>query len=197
MGNTFSRRRPSSQPEFSNAIATGVPIATGIATVTEPSADSAPSAGHVNATALNAQHLSLSVCADKIALASDEEHTLTAMLSIKAPAAPDQVTRPPIDLVACIDRSGSMQGQKISLMKKTLELLVKRAGLKSDDRISLVSFDNTVKLEMDLTAMNAEGRHMAEGVVMRLQPGATTNLSDYQPLRRCSPVSFIAARPTT
>merc|ERR1719456_225159 len=99
------------------------------------------------------------------------------MLSIKAPAAPNQTKRPPIDLVACIDRSGSMRGDKMKLMKLTLELLCTRAGLNSGDRLSLVTFDTDVKLEVPLVAMDKDGQTKAQAVVKGVHPGATTNLS--------------------
>jgi len=121
--------------------------------------------------------LQLAVCAEKHSIAFGEEQTLLAMLSLRAPAAPAEVKRPPMDLVACIDRSGSMRGDKIELMKKTLELLVRRTGLNGDDRVSLVTFDSTVRLDMPLEPMSANGRSKAEAVISGLRPGSTTNLS--------------------
>ena len=62
-------------------------------------------------------------------------------------------------------------------MRQTLELLVTRAGLNANDRISLVTFDNMVKVELLLSRMDADGKAKAEGVVKQVRPGATTNLS--------------------
>lgn len=63
------------------------------------------------------------------------------------------------------------------LMKSTLELLVSRSGLNQDDRVSLVTFDSQVKLELPLERMDAAGRAKAGTVVRRLHEGSTTNLS--------------------
>lgn len=115
--------------------------------------------------------------AEKEALSAGEQHKLIAMLSLKAPSAPDAAPRPPLDLVIAADRSGSMHGEKIQLMRQTLDLLVKRSGLGAEDRVSLVSFDTHVKLEMPLERMDATGRAKAEAVVSSLRPGSTTNLS--------------------
>jgi len=65
----------------------------------------------------------------------------------------------------------------MSLMKQTLQLLVSRAGLNGDDRISLVTFDSSVKLELPLVSMDKSGQDKAQSVVKGLHPGATTNLS--------------------
>lgn len=50
--------------------------------------------------------------------------------------AKEEMTRPPIDLICVIDRSGSMSGEKIALVRKTLNLLLEFLGEK--DRLCLI-----------------------------------------------------------
>jgi len=181
MGNLFSSR-PRPRPVVLDPIPAGVPIAEGFApganarTQATLEAEASALLARVEAAAGN-NSLSLRVSSQRNALAHGTDHKLIAMLSLKAPAAQSEVERPPMDLVACIDRSGSMHGSKMQLMKKTLELLVTRSGLKADDRLALVTFDSGVKLELPLTAMDAAGRSRAEAVVKGVCPGSTTNLS--------------------
>jgi len=70
-----------------------------------------------------------------------------------------------------------VHGEKMTLMKKTLDLLVTRASLTASDRISFVTFDTNVKLDMPLTAMDSCGRTKCQIVIKALQPGSATNLS--------------------
>lgn len=145
--------------------AVGVPVTEGIVTSAPPP------------TAPSTERIELTVSGEKLALAYGAPHKLLAMLSLKAPSAVETVSRPAIDLVCCIDKSGSMGGAKMQLMKQTLELLVLRGGLKEGDRISLVTFDARVSLELPLTRMDAAGRAQAETTIKRLHTGSTTNLS--------------------
>jgi len=190
MGNSFARPRPSQgtpPPRVFDAIPHGVPVidahsATAAAAVAPspaaPAAAPPPSTtGAVAPVAGGDHNLSLSVTAEREALASTDEHTLLAMLSLKAPSPAEDDKRPPLDLVVAADRSGSMHGDKMRLMRTTLELLVKRSGLTERDRVSIVSFDSQVRLELPLEKMDAAGRAKAESVVRRIQPGSTTNLS--------------------
>lgn len=176
MGNLFTRSRRATNDGAVTFSAiddaqpiVGVPVAE--AQVLAPSPMPAPVQNP------DADVLTLHVSSELEALASGASHSLLAMLSLRAPASCTETKRPPIDLVACIDRSGSMGGPKMRLMKQTLELLVKRAGLNAADRIALVTFDSQVTLALGLTAMDAAGRLQAEGVVSKLHPGSTTNLS--------------------
>lgn len=172
------RNNSTSEPTF-NSIDTvqGVPITVPVVDGVIPAAPAAAAAPSASQAASQAESLKLNLSAEKGALSFDTEQKLLAMISLKAPDAPVEVERPAIDLVAVIDRSGSMQGQKMNLVKQTLELLVKRAGLKEADRISLVSFDREVKLELPLSPMDGSGRRRAEDVIKSLHPGSTTNLS--------------------
>lgn len=106
-----------------------------------------------------------------------EESSVLGMISVRAPEASDSAARPALDLVVCMDRSGSMRGSKIKLVKDTLDSLVMKTGLNAQDRLSIVSFDTTVATEMPLMSMDVRGKTRAEQVVGKLVPGSTTNLS--------------------
>lgn len=147
------------------------------------SAGSTQSTDVLDARAPSAQATSkqctLATSIERPALSSSSEHNILAMLSLSAPEVPvDEVQqRPPVDIVACVDRSGSMSGPKIALMKQTLDLLVTKTGLKDSDRLGIVTFDNNVETKLELTSMDKKGRTAAQDVVQALQPGGATNLS--------------------
>jgi len=65
--------------------------------------------------------------------------------------------RAPIDLVCVIDKSGSMGGEKIRLVKESLLFMIDQ--LKSGDRLSIVSFDSSVKVEINLTDVDEKRKN--------------------------------------
>lgn len=102
---------------------------------------------------------------------------LLAMANIVAPdftPDDDKQKRAPIDLICVIDRSGSMQGQKLDLVKQALLFVVRQ--LQSEDRLALATFDSNVSLEFPLTPMNADGCQMASKSVESIRAGSSTNL---------------------
>ena len=50
-----------------------------------------------------------------------------ALVTLTAPCHEDEKERAPIDLVAVIDRSGSMSGTKLTLVKTTLEFMLQQS----------------------------------------------------------------------
>lgn len=68
-----------------------------------------------------------------------------------------------------------MSGQKIELVKKTLCFMVEQ--LKELDKISLVSFDSNVTLDLKMTEMTEQGKKKALGSIEKLRAGTCTNLS--------------------
>lgn len=105
-----------------------------------------------------------------------DAHSTVAMISLTAPAALD-AHRAPLDILCVIDRSGSMSGEKMALMRQTLGLLVSRAGLSSADKVGIVSFSTEATTELPLTRMDGAGLSRAKKVVEGLRAGGGTNLS--------------------
>lgn len=87
----------------------------------------------------------------------------------------DRSSRAPIDLVAVIDRSGSMQGKKLELVIDTLRFMLQQ--LKAEDRLSLVSYDTNVRVDFPLTKMDTENKTTALSAITSLKAGSSTNLS--------------------
>jgi len=86
----------------------------------------------------------------------------------------EQDDRSGIDCVCVMDVSGSMQGDKISLVRKSMRRLVK--CLSAKDRVCLVTFDTNVTTVMDFTKMDAAGKEMAKNLIKKLRAGSSTNL---------------------
>lgn len=62
----------------------------------------------------------------------NEKHDIWSLVTLKAPCQAEDDTdekRAPVDIVAVIDKSGSMSGTKIKLVKKTLEFILTQCKL--------------------------------------------------------------------
>uniref|UniRef100_A0A7S3JX01 VWFA domain-containing protein n=1 Tax=Aureoumbra lagunensis TaxID=44058 RepID=A0A7S3JX01_9STRA len=91
---------------------------------------------------------------------------------IKACASLEQ--RPPVDVVLVLDRSGSMAGGKLTLCKKTIDLLINE--LKPNDRFGLVVFDHQVQVTFEVECIGSKKEMMHEQV-SKIITGGQTNLS--------------------
>jgi len=111
---------------------------------------------------------------EQATLADQEMYT---MLTLTAPEyeSEERGNRAPIDIVCVIDKSGSMSGEKIELMKKTLLFMVEQ--LKAIDNISLVLFDSDIETPLQLTKMTEDGKKTAKNIIEGIRPGSCTNLS--------------------
>lgn len=95
------------------------------------------------------------------------------LVTVEAPLY-EKHDRPGIDCVCVLDVSGSMMGQKISLVRKSMRRLVRNLG--SKDRVCFVTFDTNVKTVMEFTIMNEDGKERARNLVAKLKSGTSTNL---------------------
>lgn len=108
---------------------------------------------------------------DRTLVAVEVDQTVHMMLELAAPPAP-VATRRPIDVVAVIDRSGSMSGEPLAAVLAATSLLARLLG--SDDRLGVVTFDDQVDLVLPL------GHHSAvtaDQALRAVDCGGSTNLS--------------------
>jgi Ca-activated chloride channel homolog len=105
-----------------------------------------------------------------------QDHNLDAILQIKAPTT-EQTVRTPLDLIACVDTSGSMDWDgKIEMVRKSLSKLIEH--LTEDDRLAVVTFSSHVKVYCKPLLMNTENKAKLQQMVSQLSAGGGTNLSD-------------------
>lgn len=78
------------------------------------------------------------------------------------------------DLVIVLDRSGSMQGQKISDARQAVIRLIDR--LTAGDRLSLVTYSNGVNTIFPLVPMDESHHRQVKAAVQRIYSGGGTNL---------------------
>merc|ERR1719197_58645 len=113
-----------------------------------------------------------------------EETKLTALATIKVPDTPededdneDEINdaRVPVILVAVVDKSGSMSGDKISSLKETLTFVINEMSKK--DRLAIVEYDTNVKTTLSLTVMDDNGKRLANTVAKNIRTGSSTNMS--------------------
>ncbi|CAF0983833.1 unnamed protein product [Rotaria sp. Silwood1] len=99
---------------------------------------------------------------------SDQEANIYGLVTVKAPsiilpseseATSSSFSRVPIDLVCVVDQSGSMKGEKITLLKQTLIYIVDQ--LNELDRLAIVSFNTTAfNYSHGLKHLNQQNKEM-------------------------------------
>jgi len=102
-----------------------------------------------------------------------ETNNFTIMASLKAPYC--EIThRAAIDLVTVIDRSGSMEGEKLKLVLQTLSFIIRQ--LQSKDKLAVVTYDDKVATPLGLTAMTGDGKGIANNKMKTIVAGNCTDL---------------------
>ena len=104
--------------------------------------------------------------------AADATYALVRIVAPEAPAATESVVRTPLDIALVIDRSGSMSGQPLGTAKECAVRIVK--GLRPDDRVSIVTFDDEINVVQPLVAVG-DAKDI-EARIRSIQSGGSTNL---------------------
>jgi Ca-activated chloride channel family protein len=98
---------------------------------------------------------------------------LNVLLRLKGGDMPE-TQRPPLDLALVIDRSGSMQGDKIVSVKTAAIELLSRLG--RDDRLSILSYSNGVEVLTRHVLMNDAGQREARKHILGIDANGSTAL---------------------
>ena len=85
-----------------------------------------------------------------------------------------QSGRPPIDLAAVLDVSGSMAGEKLQNAKSALREALMR--LYDGDVLSLVTFDSQVRCPLEPTQVNDHTRTVLNSLLQEIRAGSNTAL---------------------
>ena len=134
----------------------------------------------------------VSVRTDRRYIRSTYRSNRFILAEISAPATPptpdpSQRKRPPVNLAFVLDRSGSMAGEKIALAKQAVVQSVGR--LHSDDRFSVVVYDDHIDVVIPSTRATKEAKQDAIASIGRIDARNQTNLGEGW-LRGCEQVAL-------
>ncbi len=101
--------------------------------------------------------------------------TVQVEVSISTPTVADGDMRSPTDLVVIVDRSGSMQGEKMHYARTALAEVIRHLG--PDDRFGLVAYDTRADLLIPLSYATESTKDRWLRMVSTLDVRGNTNLS--------------------
>eukprot|EP00008_Paramoeba_atlantica_P015048 CAMPEP_0201483928 /NCGR_PEP_ID=MMETSP0151_2-20130828/8122_1 /ASSEMBLY_ACC=CAM_ASM_000257 /TAXON_ID=200890 /ORGANISM="Paramoeba atlantica, Strain 621/1 / CCAP 1560/9" /LENGTH=520 /DNA_ID=CAMNT_0047867319 /DNA_START=458 /DNA_END=2020 /DNA_ORIENTATION=+ len=162
--NRVSQRQTYSSGAYSSGSSLSVPEEEIPKNTSTPasSPSSSSSASSSSSNDIVSECLSLFVEPEKDRLSSKKSSTFNAIASLRAGKHVAE-ERAPLDIVAVVDRSGSMSGSKIQLVKEALSYLLTQ--LTSEDRLCVVSFDNNIYNVFGLSVCSPEGKKRMHGLV--------------------------------
>ena len=105
-----------------------------------------------------------------------EAAPVRGVVTLRAPPE-TEAPRVPTDMVLVLDVSGSMAGDKMEMLKRTLRWMASDACLTPDDRVAVIAFDDAAWVEMPLRFMNAHGKATLSAVADGLRPRGGTDVS--------------------
>lgn len=108
----------------------------------------------------------------RAAVSSDRPSTLDVLVRIIPPAIELKLKRPALNLSLVIDRSGSMKGQKIDLVRQAACYAVQQ--LRPNDRISVIVFDRAIHTLVNST--QAEDKANIIYQIQQIEPGCGSAL---------------------
>ncbi len=126
----------------------------------------------------NGSHAPLSISATwnrPLVAATGGEATLLVRISAPARSDDQSAHRAPIDVAFVLDRSGSMAGEKLSLVKEAVSVAL--GHLHDEDRAALVVYDHEVETLQTLASATPRVKTTMRLALQGVDRGGSTNLS--------------------
>jgi Ca-activated chloride channel family protein len=118
--------------------------------------------------------VSTEVVQDKVLKGSDGRTTVSLNLTAARLPTLDDAPVQAADLVIVLDRSGSMEGRKLSDARQAVIRLLDQLG--PQDRLALVTYSNGVQVRSALVPVNDANRRQLAAAVEQIHAGGGTNL---------------------
>jgi Ca-activated chloride channel family protein len=118
--------------------------------------------------------VSTEVVQDKVLKGSDGRTTVSLNLTAARMPTLDSAPVQAADLVIVLDRSGSMEGRKLSDARQAVIRLLDQLG--PEDRLALVTYSNGVQIRSELVPVNDANRRHLTAAVDQIHAGGGTNL---------------------
>jgi len=120
-------------------------------------------------------NLTMSALCEYDILSLKRNHT-HVMCDIVAPMFSSPTSyRAPVDLIAVVDKSGSMKGEKLTLVKEACTFIVQE--LQEDDCFCLVTYDTNVIVDFPVQRMTEDNKKVVLTCITNINDGSSTNLS--------------------
>ena len=107
------------------------------------------------------------------AVRSDTQVSLTFNLHLQAPEMREEM-RSVVSLSSVLDKSGSMSGQKLDLVKRASFFMVAQLG--SRDKLGVIEYDSEVHGLIPLSRASAAFKTESKRMLASIEPGSCTNL---------------------
>lgn len=118
----------------------------------------------------------LSVRTDRTLIRPTYHSGRYVVAEITGPPAPAARRRPPASIAFVLDRSGSMSGEKIRLVKEAVRQGIDR--LAPDDRFAVVVYDDAIDVVAGSTLATTDARRRALEALSSIDARNTTNLAE-------------------
>ncbi|HKG26038.1 MAG TPA: VWA domain-containing protein [Thermomicrobiales bacterium] len=125
---------------------------------------------------MSSLNLSIAVAWEKpVVPVSGGEATLLVRMKAAETAGQDGHRRAPVDVAFVLDRSGSMAGEKLGLVKEAVAVAV--GHLRDEDKTALVIYDHEVETLQHLAAATPRVKTAVRLALQGVDAGGSTNLS--------------------